>query len=56
MTGTHADTSGYPKEHPMQSPRLFLLTLGALSLGATNGPVTETSGREAPPPPLAPER
>jgi hypothetical protein len=27
----------------MQSPRLFLLTLGALSLGASNGPAAETT-------------
>jgi hypothetical protein len=41
----------------MQSPRLFLLTLGALSLGATNGPVTEPrSGPDVPAPPSAPER
>jgi hypothetical protein len=41
----------------MQSPRLFLLTLGALALGASNVPVTETtSAPDAPPPQLAPGR
>jgi hypothetical protein len=34
----------------MQSPQLFLLTLGALTLSAPNGPASETtSGAEVPP-------
>jgi hypothetical protein len=34
----------------MQSPRLFMLTLGALALGAPTGPATEmTAGPVVPP-------
>jgi hypothetical protein len=41
----------------MQSPRLFLLTLGALTLGAANGPATETTtGPDVTPPQTAPGR
>jgi hypothetical protein len=40
----------------MQPPRLFLLTLGALALGASNLPATgTTSAPVAPPPQPAPE-
>jgi hypothetical protein len=41
----------------MQSPRLFLLTLGALTLGAPNGPAAETtSAPDAPSPQSVPEK
>ena len=43
MTGIAEDTTDYLEERPMQSPRLFLLTLGALSLGGSNGPTAETT-------------
>jgi hypothetical protein len=41
----------------MQSPRLFLLTLGALTLGAPNRPTAETTSTpDIPPPQSTPER
>jgi hypothetical protein len=40
----------------MQSPRLFLLTLGALTLGAPNRPPAEATSAPDSPSPLAPER
>ena len=41
----------------MQSPRLFMLTLGALALGASNAPPTETApGPVVPPAQSTPER
>jgi hypothetical protein len=57
MTGTLEDTSAYPKERPMQSPRIFILTLGALALGASTGPVPETTaGPVVPPAQSTPDR
>jgi hypothetical protein len=34
----------------MQSPRLFMLSLGALALGASTGPATETTAGAVVPP------
>jgi hypothetical protein len=41
----------------MQSPRIFILTLGALALGASTGPVPETTaGPVVPPAQSTPDR